>query len=75
MTKEELAKMYPLLNIPKMNRRLTNLSRMARFYNSKIEEAPPKQAELFNNFVVSLIYAESIIKSYQKLVEELQCMD
>jgi len=76
MTTQELKELYPALNVPKMERRLINLSRMAKFYNSKIDQAPGKQAEMFNSFVVSLIYAESIIKKYQALVEELnKCTD
>jgi hypothetical protein len=67
----ELARRYQVPADEKMNRRLDRLSRMTAFYESKIPDAPEKQANMFKGFVSSLLYAATMIKMYRKLTKEL----
>lgn len=66
-TLADITQAYPPLHQHKMNKRLGNLNRMAGFYTHKIEQAPPEQAVMFQEFVVALNYATSVIKMHNKL--------
>lgn len=67
----ELARRYQVPADEKMNRRLDRIQRMLTFYESKIPDAPEKQANMFKGFVSSLLYAITMIKMYRKLTKEL----
>jgi|GEM_PF-6187989 len=67
-----LAMRYPVLNTGKMDDCLWSLNYMRNFYDSKIVEAPPKQANMFKTFCIALTYAETVLKEYDKLTIELK---
>lgn len=67
----ELARQHQIPSEPKLERRLDRLQRMLTFYESKIPEAPDKQANMFKGFVSSLLYAMTMIKMYRKLTKAI----
>lgn len=68
----ELARQHQVPAEQKLARRLDRMTRMTSFYESKIPDAPEKQANMFKGFVSSLLYAMTMIKMYRKLTKALQ---
>lgn len=68
---KELHKEYPTMDLAKKQRRLEQLERMQAFYEDKIEEAPERQAKMFEGFVAALAYAINHIEKYDGLSFEL----
>lgn len=67
----ELARQHQVPSEPKLERRMDRMQRMLNFYESKIPDAPEKQANMFKGFVSSLLYAMTMIKMYRKLTKAL----
>lgn len=66
-----LAKSHPIPQDLKLERRMSRINRMIRFYEEKAPIAPEKQGDLFRAFASSLIYAATIIKMYRKLTKKI----
>ena len=69
----ELARQHSVPSELKLERRMERMQRMTSFYESKIgtPDIPEKQANMFNGFVSSLLYAMTMIKMYRKLTKAL----
>lgn len=67
----ELARQHQVPSELKLERRMDRMQRMTSFYESKIPDAPEKQANMFKGFVSSLLYAMTMIKMYRKLTKAL----
>lgn len=68
---EELARNHPVTQEEKIKRHAGRLQRMLNFYTNKLDEAPPKQAVMFEAFVSSLGYAISVINQYRNITLKL----
>lgn len=67
----ELARQHQVPSDLKMERRLSRMDRMVKFYEAKIPDAQEHQANMFKGFVSSLLYAVTMIKMYRKLTKAL----
>ena len=68
---KQLAATYPIPSEAKLERRMSRLARMERFYTEKQPDAPEKQAKMFGEFVNALRYAQTTLKIYRKLTKEI----
>jgi hypothetical protein len=66
-----LARSHPVPSELKLERRMSRIDRMTKFYQDKVPEAPEKQSLMFAGFASALIYAATTIKMYRKLTQRL----
>ena len=69
---KELSRQFSVPTEDKLEKRLSSLQRMSNFYESKVEGAPERQANMFKGFVVTLAYAITIIKMHRSVTKALK---
>lgn len=69
---KELARQFTVPTEDKLEKRMHSLERMSGFYETKIEGAPERQANMFKGFVITLAYAMTIIKMHRSVTKALK---
>lgn len=64
---DELRRRFQVPASRKMDSHIHRLEHMLAFYESKVDIAPDRQAEMFRGFINSLRYSIATLKVYRKM--------
>lgn len=71
---KELAREFPVPGEQKLERRLGHLRRMTSWYDTRIEDLSGPQRSMFQNYVATLLYSETILKRYDEMTKKIKDM-